>query len=123
MPTLNFSSVAHIIQILVPLLFIVWTLFYFGLARSRYDEVVRGLSNPKTVFVNDFLANEVDGRFDGWGIARLCQRTKWIPDLIMSCAPSSGGVGEVRNAHLNCIRIAIEIGGKSTGWHRMGSDG
>ncbi|KAH6689161.1 hypothetical protein F5X68DRAFT_255032 [Plectosphaerella plurivora] len=110
MLTIKSSAIAHALKIGVPVFFIVWTLVYFGLARARYDEVVRGLSSPKTIFINDFLGNEIDGKFEGRGIAKLCKSKIWTPGLVMSCDPAPGGVGEVRNANLNCIRIAIEVG-------------
>jgi len=111
MPSLGFSSVTRLVKIVIPLIFISWVLFYFGISKSRYDEVVRQLRSEKSVFINDFLQNEIDGDFDGSGIDRLCESKQWIPGLIMSCDAAPGGVGEVRNAQLHCIRIAMEVGG------------
>lgn len=111
MPALSFSSASRLVKFVIPAIFICWMLFYFGLSKSRYDNVMRQLRSEKTVFINDFLENEIDGDFDGLGIDRLCESKQWIPGLIMSCDPAPGGVGEVRNAQLTCIRVAMEIGG------------
>jgi hypothetical protein len=104
--------VAKLVKVLVPLAFIGWTLSYFGLSKTRYSEVVRQFRNDKTVFITDFLENEIDGRFDGTGIAKLCASKKWTEGLMFSCAPPAGGVGVVRNSQLHCIRLSIEIGGE-----------
>jgi len=90
--------------------------------RDRYAEVLRSFKDEKKLFVSDLLENEVDGRFEGTELARLCAGRDWHPDdkaLILTCAPIPGGVGEVKNGLLHCIRFAIEIGGqsiRSAGW-------
>ncbi|KAH8762613.1 hypothetical protein F5883DRAFT_118585 [Diaporthe sp. PMI_573] len=81
--------------------------------RDRYAEVLRSFKDEKKLFVSDLLENEVDGRFEGTELARLCAGRDWHPDdkaLILTCAPIPGGVGEVKNGLLHCIRFAIEIG-------------
>ena len=82
--------------------------------RDRYSEVLRSFKNEKKLFVSDLLENEVDGRFEGAELARLCTDKEWRPEdegLILTCAPMPGGIGEVKNGLLHCIRFAIEIGG------------
>jgi hypothetical protein len=110
---LNFgsSTIPQLLKIAIPLIVIFWTLSYFGLSRSQYGDVVRKFKSEKSVFVADFLDNEIDGKFNGAGIQKLCTGKKWTPGLIFSCAPPAGGIAIVRNAQLHCIRFAIEAGG------------
>jgi len=98
-------------RIAIPLFIIFVFLSYFGLDRSRYDQVARQFRSEKSLFVADFLDNEIDGHFDGEGIRELCASKKWKPDLYFSCAAPIGGVAIVRNSQLHCIRFAIEAGG------------
>lgn len=82
--------------------------------RERYAEVLRSFKDEKRLFMTDYLENEIDGKFDGSELAKLCARKTWHPEhqaLILSCEPVPGGIGEVKNGHLQCIRFAIEIGG------------
>lgn len=87
--------------------------------RDRYADVLRSFKDEKKLFVSDLLENEVDGRFEGSELARLCGGREWHPDdraLILTCAPVPGGVAEVKNGLLHCVRFAIEIGGQSIRW-------
>lgn len=84
--------------------------------REKYTEILRSFKDEKRLFIADFLENEVDGRFDGTELAKLCKSKKWRPAdkaIVLSCQPMPGGIGEVKNGHLHCIRFAIEIGGRS----------
>jgi hypothetical protein len=104
--------VSQFVKIFVPLILLIWALSYFRFDRARYDEVLRSFKNEKTIFVADFLENEIDGHFNGVGIQKLCLNKKWTPGLMFSCAAPVGGVGVVRNSQLHCVRLAIEAGGK-----------
>lgn len=82
--------------------------------REKYTGILRSFKDEKRLFIADFLESEVDGRFDGTELAKLCKSTRWHPEdeaIIVTCQPMAGGIGEVKNGHLNCIRFAIEIGG------------
>ena len=100
-----------ILKFALPIIIIFWTLAYFTTSPATYTEYLRKFKDEKELFVSDFLEHEIDGRFDGSSIADLCRRKTWTPDLFLSCDSPAGGVGNVKNAHLNCIRIAIEMGG------------
>ncbi len=76
-----------------------------------YGDFLRQFGSERKVFVADFLAHEIDGPFDGRPIADFCSSRLWTPGLVLSCDPPSGGIGKVKNAHLHCIRIAMEMGG------------
>ncbi|KAE8448694.1 hypothetical protein EG329_008909 [Mollisiaceae sp. DMI_Dod_QoI] len=43
-------------------------------------------------------------------IQGLCARTEWNPKLLFTCNRSGGGVGNLRNSILNCVRYAISAG-------------
>lgn len=51
-----------------------------------------------------------EGEFIGWPLQRLCNETQWVPGLIFVCDNNSGGIGNIRNFILTCIRYAIEAG-------------
>ncbi|ROW01572.1 hypothetical protein VSDG_02092 [Cytospora chrysosperma] len=81
--------------------------------REKYTEILRSFKDEKKLFIADFLENEIDGRFDGTELANLCKSKRWRSQkeaIILSCQPMPGGIGEVKNGHLHCIRFAIEIG-------------
>jgi hypothetical protein len=44
----------------------------------------------------------------------LCSKTEWNKDLILTCNGSGGGVGNLRNSILNCVRYAIAAGASMT---------
>lgn len=83
-----------------------------GAPAPRYDQILRQFKGERGLFVQDILENEVGGSFDPWPIQKLCDEKTWTPGLVISCEPSMGGIGHVRNAQLNCIRLAIEVGGE-----------
>ncbi|KAK2610482.1 hypothetical protein N8I77_003909 [Diaporthe amygdali] len=112
---LDTSRLVRIAKFLIPVLVI----FYFlsdlkeNEVRDRYAEVLRSFKDEKKLFMSDLLENEVDGKFEGGELAQLCASRKWHPEdkgLVLTCAPMPGGVGEVKNGLLHCIRFAIEIG-------------
>lgn len=96
-----------------PMLLILWSVWYLGISRQHVQTITRKFRNQRELFIKDFLEHEVDGRFDGAAIQGLCASKKWTKGLLMGCDAAPGGIGEVRNAHLHCIRFAIEAGGKS----------
>lgn len=52
-----------------------------------------------------------DGPFVSWPLARVCaETTTWTPGLVFVCDNNSGGIGNIRNFILTCIRYAIEAG-------------
>lgn len=48
---------------------------------------------------------------DSRAIRKICQDTEWNQELVFTCARSGGGVGNLRNSILNCVRYAIHAGG------------
>ncbi|EOO02074.1 putative alternative oxidase protein [Phaeoacremonium minimum UCRPA7] len=97
----------------LPLILIIWSLAYLTTSRDTYVEIFRKFKNEKKLFVSDYLEHEIDGDFDGTKIRELCASKPWADkdrQLILTCHPPEGGIGAVKNQHLHCIRLAIEIG-------------
>jgi hypothetical protein len=44
-------------------------------------------------------------------IRSICEDTQWNKTLVFTCDNNHGGVGQVRNTILNCVRYAISAGG------------
>ncbi|KAK8138642.1 hypothetical protein PG984_002022, partial [Apiospora sp. TS-2023a] len=93
------------INILLSLVISGWSLYYTG-----FLEVFAGGKNEKVLLVGNFLESKADAGFDGEAIASLCSSKNWTEGLIFNCDAPTGGIGVVRNVHLNCIRFAIEAG-------------
>ncbi|CAK7211834.1 hypothetical protein SEUCBS140593_001298 [Sporothrix eucalyptigena] len=51
-----------------------------------------------------------DAPFVSWPLVRLCQNTKWTPGIVFACNNNSGGIGNIRNFVLTCLRYAIAAG-------------
>ncbi|KLU84025.1 hypothetical protein MAPG_03072, partial [Magnaporthiopsis poae ATCC 64411] len=78
--------------------------------RATYAQVMRKFKDQRTLFVSDFLENEIDGPFDGEPIKAMCASKTWNRDWILQCDAVPEGIGTVRNGHLQCLRLAIELG-------------
>jgi hypothetical protein len=118
---LEAPRLVRIAKYLAPALLLLYFISYLdgNQIRGRYAEVLRSFKNEKKLFVSDLLESQVDGKFEGTELARLCAGKGWHPDdkaLILTCSPIPGGMGEVKNGLLHCIRFAIEIGGQSVPW-------
>ncbi|KAH9207081.1 hypothetical protein DL95DRAFT_314324, partial [Leptodontidium sp. 2 PMI_412] len=74
-----------------------------------YQTAIKG---KKALFVQSLLAdeNEIDGPFNNSTLIELCKTRDWTPGLIFKCEAPEGGIGNVRNVFLNCVRYAIEAG-------------
>lgn len=64
----------------------------------------------KKNFIKAVVDNEVDGPMNLEPLTDLCRNTQWQDGLIVKCQPLPGGIGNVRNMFLNCLRFAIEAG-------------
>lgn len=55
--------------------------------------------------------SDPDAPFIGWPLRRACSEvTEWVDGVVWMCDNNWGGVGNVRNFILTCIRYAIEAG-------------
>ncbi|KAJ4391820.1 hypothetical protein N0V93_005440 [Gnomoniopsis smithogilvyi] len=60
---------------------------------------------------NGYDLSTADAPFIAWPLARVCaETTKWTPGLVFMCDNNSGGIGNIRNFILTCLRYAIEAG-------------
>jgi GDP-fucose protein O-fucosyltransferase len=48
---------------------------------------------------------------DSHDVRTVCEEKTWTPGLVFTCDRSFGGVGNVRNTILNCVRWAMQAGG------------
>jgi len=71
----------------------------------------------KAAFLQAATEWEIDGPFNDQPLRKLCSSKRWMPGLIIKCDAAFGGVGNVRNIVLTCVRYAIEAGGKFTLYH------
>lgn len=69
---------------------------------------VKGLGKPD---VSDIDFSDPDAPFIGWPLERACNEvTEWVEGVVWLCDNNWGGVGNVRNFILTCLRYAIEAG-------------
>ncbi|TVY37080.1 hypothetical protein LOCC1_G007119, partial [Lachnellula occidentalis] len=84
------------------------------ITQADYHEIYRtAVSGKKAAFVEKVLETEIDGAIDNSTLVELCKRKVWTPGLIFNCEAPKGGVANVRNVILNCVRYAIEAGATS----------
>lgn len=65
----------------------------------------------KEDYIAAVLRNPVEGLLDPAPIRAMCDATKFQDGLVWHCELVNGGVGNVGNMWLNCLRYAIEAGG------------
>ncbi|KAK0704567.1 hypothetical protein B0H67DRAFT_557343 [Lasiosphaeris hirsuta] len=59
---------------------------------------------------DDVDLSRPDAPFIGWPLERACKETDWTPGIVFVCDNNSGGIGNIRNYILTCVRYAIEAG-------------
>ncbi|KAH8687656.1 putative platelet-activating factor acetylhydrolase [Tricladium varicosporioides] len=64
-------------------------------------------SPSQTFNLNDY---DFNGDYVGWPLERACNETQWTPGLVYVCDNNSGGIGNIRNFILSCVRYGIETG-------------
>lgn len=65
----------------------------------------------KDQFIAAILREPIEGLLDPDPIRKKCNETKFQDGLVWHCAAVVGGIGNVANMWLNCVRYAIEAGG------------
>lgn len=69
---------------------------------------VQGLGQP---LANDIDLSDPDAPFIGWPLKRACNEVEeWLEGVVFMCDNNFGGVGNVRNFILTCVRYAIDAG-------------
>ncbi|RDW87807.1 hypothetical protein BP5796_03501 [Coleophoma crateriformis] len=69
------------------------------------------ITTSKDSFIEAFLSTEDALQFNHAAIQSVCASKGWREDVVFTCDYIAGGIGNVRNHLLNCIRYAIEAGG------------
>jgi hypothetical protein len=76
--------------------------------RVGSSPAVKGLGKPD---VSDIDFSDPAAPFIGWPLERTCNEvTEWVEGVVWLCDNNWGGVGNVRNFILTCMRYAIEAG-------------
>ncbi|KFZ13315.1 hypothetical protein V502_06686 [Pseudogymnoascus sp. VKM F-4520 (FW-2644)] len=90
----------------------IWLAFdqlYYFLNRTPWnilsDEPHSLLRNPTASDAFDFAPIESEA------IKSICADTEWKENIVFSCNDSVGGIGNIRNSILNCVRYSISAGG------------
>ncbi|OAF62102.1 hypothetical protein VC83_01673 [Pseudogymnoascus destructans] len=79
---------------------------------GKTDKLPKGTNlDDKASFIQAFLEHEIDGRFDPAPIQKVCASKTWNDNLTIVCGAPQGGIGNIRNVFLTCLRYAIEAGG------------
>ena len=65
----------------------------------------------KDQFIAAILREPIEGLVDPDPIRKKCNEIKFQEGLVWQCAAVKGGIGNVANQWLNCVRYAIEAGG------------
>jgi hypothetical protein len=103
----------HLFKVCVAALLLSCTIFYLSPYKvANVHEIFHEVDvGKKNIFVEEAMKTEIDGFFDQQPMRELCGNTTWQEGLIFSCGAPQGGIGNVRNVFLNCVRYAIEGGG------------
>ncbi len=64
-------------------------------------------NSPALLSIYDY---EFSGPYVGWPLQRVCNETTFLPGLVYVCDNNSGGIGNIRNFILTCIRYGIDAG-------------
>jgi len=113
------SQIINSLKFLLPINLLLFACIYYF-----YSQISRRSPQPdsilqnqklidKAAFIQDVVGSEIDGPHNNAPLTALCTQGTWIEGLIFKCAAAIGGVGNVRNIFLNCVRYAIEAGGLS----------
>ena len=75
---------------------------------TKLSPLIVTTPSPSRIFnIHDY---DFDGEYVGWPLQRVCQETTWTPGLTFVCDNNSGGIGNIRNFILTCVRYAIDAG-------------
>lgn len=100
------------IRLQMPAMSIDYSWFRIGddgrIGSTNTSPAVKGLGKPD---VSDIDFSDPDAPFIGWPLERACNEvTEWVEGVVWLCDNNWGGVGNVRNFILTCMRYAIEAG-------------
>lgn len=92
--------------------FLIILLLFSVLVISYLPEQIFWWNSSKTPLESSSVSNDVFDfpPLDSDHVRTMCSLTNWNPHIIFTCDNSFGGVGNVRNSILNCVRYAISAG-------------
>lgn len=76
----------------------------------KLDPNVKFVPPPESASSINLHDYDFYGEYVGWPLGRVCNESVLTPGLNYVCDNNSGGVGNIRNFLLTCIRYAIEAG-------------
>ncbi|GAB7366550.1 hypothetical protein MBLNU230_g8537t1 [Neophaeotheca triangularis] len=92
-------------------------LYYLATHPTHINTALSALHRPsnypapdKTDFITRALATQVSDPFNITAIRDLCAARPARTDIVVKCAPGTGGVGNIRSYMLHCTRFAMEAG-------------
>ena len=90
------------------------TIMIFQAPVVKSNDYIAGLSGQmtKSHFKNVAVETLIDEPIDFTPLRELCDRTVWQDGVVLECPRVPGGMVNVKNTVLTCIRYAIEAGGK-----------
>lgn len=90
------------------------TFLFWWIIQLRHSNslVLHWTSNPTPLFNATDIFDEPPADSDA--IRDLCSKTEWNKGLVFTCNGSGGGIGNLRNSILNCVRYAIAAGAAMT---------
>lgn len=108
----NFARIPHVVKRVVPILLLVVVVFHLAHSGNiSTDRVVAKLRNKKTVFLEQFLKDDIGPALSGAGIEKICSQKSRNEKLVFNCDTAKEGIASVRQHQLHCIRLGIESGG------------
>jgi hypothetical protein len=78
----------------------------------HYEKPISAEEAAKENFIREALQSDINGPFDSEPLTSVCASKTWNEGLIITCDGLQGGVGNLKNMALNCVRLAIELGGE-----------
>ncbi|OBT81908.1 hypothetical protein VE02_09285 [Pseudogymnoascus sp. 03VT05] len=86
------------------LLIAIW--LFFGLKPSHLSPAPNPPTTAAPIPPDVFNSPPLDSS----AIRSICASTTWEPSLVFTCNSSVGGIGNIRNSLLNCLRFSISAG-------------
>jgi hypothetical protein len=109
---------SKLLRFFLPLLLVIWIATYLlpaSQSTSLLDSCLfrDGKKHAPTMeeFIRQEMNHEIDGPYNLEPLTKLCRTRDCHLGLIVKCLATPGGMGNVRNMILNCIRFTLEGGG------------
>lgn len=102
-----------VLRIAICLAFSVGVVLYFHLVTDPIEGTRKPIHlHPPAPESNASLSDDAFDfpPLDSEAIRGICADTQWNPALVFTCSESVGGIGNIRNSILNCVRFAIAAG-------------